>query len=82
MTHEEILERLAPVFAEVFDEMALELTEQTTANDVESWDSLTHLALINEVELEFDIKFSMKEILEMQNVGEMVEIIARQAQSA
>lgn len=79
MSHEEILERLNPIFAEVFEDDDLVVNEETTAADVEKWDSLSHLTLVYEVEMEFDMKFSMKEILEMQNVGEMIEIIARQA---
>lgn len=78
MNREEILEQLQPIFAEVFEEDDLVVTEQTTAADVEKWDSLSHLTLIYEVEMEFDMKFQMKEILEMQNVGAMVDIIERE----
>jgi len=73
---EEILQRLQPIFAEVFEADGITVTEQTTADDVEKWDSLTHLTLIYEVESEFGMKFKMKEILEMKNVGEMVDLIA------
>jgi len=73
---EEILQRLQPIFAEVFEDDGITVTEQTTADDVEKWDSLTHLTLIYEVESEFGMKFKMKEILEMKNVGEMVDLIA------
>ncbi len=79
MNREEILEQLQPIFAEVFEDDTLVVTEQTTAADVEKWDSLSHLTLIYEVEMNFGIKFQMKEILEMQNVGAMVDIIAREA---
>lgn len=78
MNREEILEQLQPIFAEVFEEDDLVVTEQTTAADVEKWDSLSHLTLIYEVEMEFNMKFQMKEILEMQNVGAMVDIIERE----
>lgn len=78
MNREEILEQLQPIFAEVFEDDALVVTEATTACDVEKWDSLSHLTLICEVEMEFGMKFKMKEILEMQNVGAMVDIIARE----
>ena len=45
--------------------------------DIEDWDSLTHITLISEVESAFGMKFSMKDVLEMKNVGEMVEIIEK-----
>lgn len=77
MTRNEVLERLQPLFSEVFEE-EVELTEETTANDIEKWDSLSHLTMIYEVESEFGMKFKMKEILGMQNVGEMVDIILRE----
>ena len=73
---EEIMKRLQPIFAEVFEDESVVVTEQTTADDIEKWDSLTHLTLIYEVESEFGMKFKMKEILEMKNVGEMIDLIA------
>ena len=79
MNRNEILERLDEVFADVFDEESLHVTEKTTAADIEAWDSLTHITLIAEVENAFDMKFSMKEVLEMKDIGEMVDIIQREA---
>lgn len=74
MTRNEIYEKLDAVFSDVFDE-DIRVTGETTAADIEDWDSLTHITLISEVEDAFDIKLSMKDVLGMQNVGEMVEII-------
>ncbi len=78
MTRQEIFEKLTEVFCDVFDE-EITITEMTTAQDVEDWDSLTHITLIAEVEDTFGIKFSMKDVLGMQNVGEMVDIIEKNA---
>ncbi len=75
MTRQEIFEKLNDVFSDVFDE-EITVTAATTADDIEDWDSLTHITLIAEVEDTFGLKFSMKEVLGMQNVGEMVDIIA------
>ena len=47
-------------------------------SDIEGWDSLMHISLISAVEDEFDIKFSMKEVVNMENVGEMADIIVRE----
>ena len=78
MTNEAIIERLNEVFSDVFEE-TIAVTPQTTASDIEDWDSLTHITLISEVEDAFGIKFSMKEVLGMKNVGEMVDIIQKRA---
>lgn len=78
MTNQAILEKLSEIFTDVFDE-DITVTAQTTAADIEGWDSLTHITLISEVEDAFGIKFSMKQILGMQNVGEMVDIIRENA---
>lgn len=74
MIRQEIFEKLSEVFSDVFDE-DITVTEETTAADIEEWDSLTHITLIAEVEDTFDIKFSMKDVLGMKNVGEMADII-------
>lgn len=79
MERNEILEKLNEIFRDVFDDDSVTVTETTTSSDIEDWDSLTHITLISEVEDEFDIKFSMKEVVGMKNVGEMVDIIEREA---
>lgn len=76
MTRQEIFEKLNEVFSDVFDE-EITVTAETTANDIDEWDSLTHITLISEVEDTFGMKFSMKDVLGMQNVGEMAEIIEK-----
>lgn len=76
MTRQEIFEKLNEVFSDVFDE-EITVTEQTTSADIEDWDSLTHITLISEVEDVFGMKFAMKDVLGMQNVGEMADIIQK-----
>ena len=76
MTRQEIFEKLNEVFSDVFDE-EITITPETTAADIEEWDSLTHITLISEVEDTFDMKFSMKDVLGMKNVGEMADIILK-----
>ena len=76
MTHEAILEKLNEIFRDIFDDDSLVITETTTANDVEDWDSIEHINLIDAVEKEFGMKFKMQEVSGMKNVGEMVQIIA------
>ena len=78
MEREEVFNKLKEIFNNVFDR-DIELNESTQAKDVDGWDSLTHITLIAQIEEEFDMKFTMKEVLGMKNVGEMVDIIIREA---
>ena len=78
MTRQEIFEKLNEVFSDVFDE-EITVTPETTSSDIEEWDSLTHITLISEVEETFGVKFSMKDELGMKNVGEMADIIEKNA---
>ena len=71
----DIMKKLNKVFKEVFDDESLKITEKTTAKDVDGWDSLMHITLIAEVEDAFHVKFSMKEVTGMKNVGEMAKLI-------
>ena len=73
--NQEIMDRLNAIFQDVFDEDSLTVGPDTTAKDVEDWDSLSHITLVSAVEDEFRMKFSMKEVVEMKNVGEMISII-------
>ena len=67
--------KLTKVFREVFDDDSIELTPETTANDIEDWDSIEHINLIAAVEDAFGMRFHMREVSGMKNVGEMVQII-------
>lgn len=77
MTREEVFERLHEVFWDVFDDENIRIGEETTANDIEDWDSLEHINLVVAVEKKFNIKFNMGEVNSMKNVGEMVDIILK-----
>ncbi len=79
MDSKTIYVRLNKVFRDVFDDDSIKVTPKTTADDIDDWDSLEHITLINAVEREFKIKFKMGEISSMKNVGEMVQIIAARA---
>ncbi|SHI03481.1 acyl carrier protein [Butyrivibrio fibrisolvens DSM 3071] len=78
MTREEVFERLNEVFRDVFDEEDITVNDETTSNDIDGWDSLEHINLVNAVEQEFGVKFDMGQIVSMKNVGEMVNIIMSQ----
>lgn len=81
MTHEEIMGRLTEVFRDVFDDDSICISDETTADDIEEWDSLAHINLIEAVEKEFSMTFQMREVSGMKNVGEMADIIAERGMS-
>lgn len=74
MERAEVYSRLADVFRDVFDR-EVALADETIAADVPGWDSLNHITLIGTVEDEFDVKFPMKDVVGMKNVGELVDKI-------
>ena len=76
MTKAEAMEALTPIFREVFDDDSIELSDEMTSADVEGWDSVEHCHLISEIESAFGMRFKMKEVSGMKNVGELAEIVA------
>ena len=75
MERNEILNRINEVFIDVLDNEGLTIKESTTANDVDEWDSLTHIQLVVAMEKFFNIRFTSKEIQSWKNVGEMMDCI-------
>ena len=71
------IEKLLPIFRNIFDDEDLIITDLTTANDIDGWDSLAHIRLIVAIEKYFEISFSASEISELKNVGEMVSLILK-----
>ena len=78
MSREEVFVKLNEVFQDVFDDESITVTETTTADDIEEWDSLEHINLLAAVEQEFGMKFNMGQVVSMKNVGEMADIILAQ----
>ena len=77
MPNQELLYQIQEIFRDQLDDESLILTDETTANDVEDWDSLTHIMLVVAIEKHFKIKFTSNEILSWKNVGEMIECISK-----
>ena len=73
----ETIERLTPVFHQVFDNEAIVLTPDLTADDVDEWDSMSHINLMIAIELEFGIEFDPNEIQSFANVGELITTIEK-----
>ena len=78
MTREEVLEKVNAVIQDVFDDDSIRVSDETVASDVDVWDSLMHITLIGTIEDEFDIKFAMKDVVGMKNVGQMIDLIMEQ----
>ena len=79
MTREQVYAELNEVFQDVFDDESITVSDETTADDIEDWDSLEHINLVVAVEKQFGIKFTMGEVNGMKNVGAMVDIIVERA---
>lgn len=77
MERNDILARTQEVFREELELDDLVLTDETTADDVEEWDSLSHVQLVVALEKAFGIKFTSREILSWDNVGDLIDCIAK-----
>jgi len=69
------------IFQEVFDDDGIQLSPDMTADDVDGWDSLSHVNLIVTIENRFKIKFSQKELLTFRNVGDLMRSIGEKTSS-
>jgi len=76
MERDNILAKVQEVFRDELEVEDLVLTDETTADDVEEWDSLSHVQLVVALEKAFGIKFTSREILSWDNVGDLVDCIA------
>ena len=82
MQEQEIFEQVQEIFRDVFDEDDLTLTRETSAADIEDWDSLAQIRLVVAMEKQFRIKIPAKELQGLANVGEMLDFIRGKLQMA
>ena len=75
MSRTDIFEKLNDIFRKNFDDESICLTDSTTAEDIEDWDSLEQINLVVAIQDTFTVKFNIDEVNSMQNVGEMVNMI-------
>jgi acyl carrier protein len=75
MTEQEILQQLSEVFRDVFDDEAITLRPETTADDIDGWDSQAHVTLVVATEMRFGIRFRTAELESLHNVGDFVHLI-------
>lgn len=75
MERNEVIEKLTTIFREVFNDNNLVINDGMTANDVENWDSLTHMLMITKVEETFGVKFKLKELNKLKQVGDIISLV-------
>lgn len=79
METKELLKTLNGIFRKVLKRDDLTLTEETTAHEVEGWDSLTNMVLLTEIEKKFGVRFTFREIVKLKNVGNLCQTIMNKA---
>lgn len=70
-----VLETLNSIFVDYFDDYSISLNPDTTAKDIEEWDSLAQVGLILSIEKKYEVRFKASEIEELENIGDMVKLI-------
>lgn len=79
MEMKELLEILNGIFRKVLKRDDITLTEETTAHEVDGWDSLTNMVLLTEIEKKFGVRFTFREIVKLKNVGDLCQTILNKA---
>lgn len=75
MSAQEILNALSTIIKNTFNEDNIKITELTTAEDIDEWDSLSHIELISNIENHFSIRFALGELQDLKNIGDMISLI-------
>jgi acyl carrier protein len=75
MEEKDIAVKLESVFQRVLERNDITITRDMTADDVENWDSLRHVQLVTQVEEAFGVKFKLREVLGLKNVGDLIDLI-------
>ncbi len=76
MNVEEIFDRVNAVFQRVFHNPSIQVNRETTAKDIQGWDSITHLDIITGMEEEFKVEISGFEVMNLQNVGDLIDLLS------
>ncbi|MFS4481938.1 acyl carrier protein [Hyunsoonleella sp. 2307UL5-6] len=78
MKNQDILDKISKSFSKVLEHNNFTLTEITTANDVDGWESITHMMIINDIEQSFNIKFKLMDLMNMDTIGDLVIAIEKE----
>ncbi len=82
MKNKTINDKLTQIFRIELDDETLVLNNELSANDVDNWDSLTHMIIISEIESTFNIKFKLKELIHILNIGKLIDSISFKIENA
>ena len=77
MSREDVFEKLIEIFKDVFDNEEMNLDDKTVLGEIDGWDSMIHVTLIATIEDEFNIKFEIKDAMNIKNVGQMADLILK-----
>lgn len=77
MNEQQIFDTVQNIFRENFDDDSIVLTRETTADDIEDWDSLEQINLLTAIGEQFGIKFTLDDVRDLSNVGDILDLVAR-----
>ncbi len=77
MNRTEIMAKLNEIFCDVFDDEDIVLTDATNSDDIEDWDSLEQINLLVAIEKQFNIKFQLADVADLENVGAMADLVEK-----
>jgi acyl carrier protein len=77
MTEEQIKSEVQDVFRRVFGDDTLAVTQKTTQDDIEAWDSLEHINILSIIEQKYGVKFDLNEVMEIKTAGDIMNIVSR-----
>ena len=77
MNRDEIFAKVQDIFRDIFDEDDLVITDSTSSDEIEDWDSLNHINLVSAIEKEFKIRFALGELQTLKDVGAMIDLMVK-----
>jgi len=77
MNRDEIFTKVQDIFRDIFDEDDLVITDSTSSDEIEDWDSLNHINLVSAIEKEFKIRFALGELQTLKDVGAMIDLMVK-----
>ena len=75
MDRNQILLDIQSILRDILEDEEINITEDTKAIDIQGWDSLAHINIVENVERKFNVKFSIGEIVNLKNISDMITLI-------